>query len=148
MNKKELSKYIIAILRIYVALVFILSGLDKINDLETFAISISNYKLIPITFINILAITIPWIELISGAFLLLGIFIKENSIIIFGLLTIFTSAIIVAVMRGLDIDCGCMGTSDGQRVGIFKIIENTLLIFATLLSIRYPRQVLTFIKQT
>ena len=127
MNRTTIINYSIAIVRIYLALVFILSGLDKINDLQTFSNSIMNYKILPIYLVNILAIVIPWIEVITGAFLLLGIYIKENSLIAFSLLIVFTIAILSAVVRGLDIECGCMGTSDGQRVGLLKIIENLAL---------------------
>ena len=147
MKKEKVINYLIALTRIYLALVFIVSGLDKINNLDAFAISIENYRLFPTQIINIFAITIPWIELISGAFLLLGIYIKENSIIIASLLVVFTTAVIIAVARGLDIDCGCQGTFDGQKVGLLKIIENVSLFIVAYLSMKFPRQVLTFIKQ-
>ena len=147
MNKKQIIEYAIAITRIYLALVFILSGLDKINDLSTFAQSIENYRLLPIYLINIFTIIIPWLEVITGVFLLLGIYIKENSVIILSLLVIFTFGVIIAVMRNLDIDCGCQGTYDGQKVGLLKILENVSLIVVAFLSFKFPEQVLTFIKQ-
>ena len=147
MNKETILNYAIAITRIYLALVFILSGLDKINDLTTFSQSIENYKILPIFIVNIVAIFIPWLELVAGGFLLLGICIKENSTIILTLIVVFTLGIISAIMRNLDIDCGCQGTFDGQKVGFLKIIENIALIVIAYLSIRIPKQVLTFIKQ-
>lgn len=147
MNKKIIIDYLIAITRIYLALVFILSGLDKIGNLSAFATSIENYDLFPIQIINLIAIVIPWIEVITGGLLLLGFYIKENSIIIGTLLSIFTLAVLSAVMRNLDIDCGCQGTFDGQKVGILKIIENVSLIIVSILSIKFPRQVLTFVQQ-
>lgn len=147
MNKKIIIDYLIAITRIYLALVFILSGLDKIGNLSAFATSIENYDLFPIQIINLIAIVIPWIEVITGGLLLLGFYIKENSIIIGTLLTVFTLAVLSAVMRNLDIDCGCQGTFDGQKVGLLKIIENVSLIIVAILSIKFPRQVLTFVRQ-
>ena len=146
MTKKQIIDYAIAITRIYLALVFILSGLDKINDLNSFAQSIENYKLLPISMVNILAIIIPWIEVVAGGLLLVGIYIRENSIIIFTLLLVFTISIASAVLRNLDIDCGCQGTFDGQKVGMLKIIENVALIIVSVLSIKLPKQVLTFVK--
>ena len=112
MNKKLIIDYLIAITRLYLALVFILSGLDKINDLAQFAQSIENYRIFPTFIINLFAITIPWIELVAGGLLLLGIFIKENSIIISSMLLVFTLAVLSAVLRDLDIECGCRGTFD------------------------------------
>ncbi|MCB9209900.1 MAG: DoxX family membrane protein [Ignavibacteriales bacterium] len=147
MNKKQIINYLIAITRIYLALVFILSGLDKINNLEAFAVSIENYKILPIESINIIAIVIPWMELVAGALLLIGLYIKENSLIITTLLLIFTVAIISAIARNLDIDCGCQGTFDGQKVGTLKLIENFSLMIVGYLSIKFPKQVLTYIKR-
>lgn len=147
MNKEIIINYTIAITRIYLAIVFILSGLDKIADLSTFAQSIENYKILPISIVNLVAIFIPWLELVAGAFLLLGIYIKENSVIIITLLTVFTLGVISAILRNLDIDCGCQGTFDGQKVGLLKIVENVALIVVAYLSIKFPKQVLTFIKQ-
>jgi len=146
LNKKKIIDYIIAITRLYLALVFILSGLEKVNDLNSFAVSIENYRIFPVYMVNIFAIVVPWIELIAGGLLLLGIFIKENSAIISFLLLIFTIAIISAVMRGLDIECGCKGTFDGQKVGLLKIIENISLLIVAFLNYRFPNQVLTFLK--
>jgi uncharacterized membrane protein YphA (DoxX/SURF4 family) len=146
MNKNQIINYAIAFTRIYLALVFIISGLDKINDLNGFAQSIENYRLIPVEFVNIFAIIIPWIEVVTGGLLLLGIFIKENSLLIFLLLLVFTLSILSAVLRNLDIDCGCQGTFDGQKVGILKIIENTALMIVSVLSFMFPKQVLTFLK--
>lgn len=147
MNKKVIIDYLIAITRIYLALVFILSGLDKINNLSAFATSIENYDVLPIQIINLIAIVIPWIEVITGGLLLLGFYIKENSIIIGTLLAVFSLAVLSAVLRNLDIDCGCQGTFDGQKVGIVKIIENVSLIIVSILSIKFPKQVLTFVRQ-
>ena len=147
MNKKIIIDYLIALTRIYLALVFILSGFDKISNLAAFATSIENYDILPIHIINLIAIVIPWIEVITGGLLLLGFYIKENSIIIATLLTVFTLAVLSAVLRNLDIDCGCQGTFDGQKVGMLKIIENVSLIIVSILSIKFPSQVLTFVRQ-
>lgn len=147
MTRSQFINYLIAITRIYLALVLILSGLDKINNLTVFADSIANYKILPVQFINILAIIIPWIEVVVGGLLLLGIYIKENSVISFSVLLIFTLAVLSAVIRNLDIDCGCQGTFNGQKVGIIKILENLLLLFFAYLSVKFPKQILTFIKQ-
>lgn len=147
-NKNILINYAIAILRIYLALIFILSGLEKINDLNGFAQSIENYKILPMALINITAITIPWIEVITGALLLLGINIKENSLIILFLLLIFTTALIIALAKGLNINCGCQGAAYMQKINVTKIFENISFIIMSLLGIKYPRQKLTFLNSS
>ena len=122
------NKYFLLLLRLLLALVFIFAAIEKIAAPENFAVSIANYKLLPAEFINIPAIVIPWIELISGLLLLLGISVKENSAIITFLLVVFTITIIISLFRGLNIDCGCFGTTYGEQIGILKISENIILI--------------------
>jgi hypothetical protein len=44
------------------------------------------------------------------------------------MLSVFTFAVVIAVFRNLDIDCGCFGTMHVQKVGLLKILENMILI--------------------
>ena len=148
MKKDILVYYTIAILRLYLALIFIFSGLDKINDLNGFAQSIENYKILPLYLINITAIIIPWIEVVAGSLLLLGIWIKENSVIILALLLVFTAALIIALAKGLNINCGCQGAAYAKRIGIAKILENIAYIIVAVVGIKYPRQKLTFLNSS
>ncbi|MFC2085020.1 MauE/DoxX family redox-associated membrane protein [Bacteroidota bacterium] len=127
------NKYFLLIARILLGFTFIIAGIEKISYPEDFATSISNYKVFPIYSINIIAITIPWIELISGLLILYGIAIKENAFIINILLITFIMLIMMAIMRGLDIECGCFGTRYGQKVGILKILENSGFLFLGLM---------------
>ncbi|MCK7517734.1 MAG: DoxX family membrane protein [Ignavibacteriales bacterium] len=111
--------------------VFIYAGAEKISDPEAFAISISNYRLLPTAAINFFAITLPWIELVAGILLIFGIAVKENSSILFSMLLVFTIAIVISLFRGLSIDCGCFGK--GTQIGLYKLGENTLMIIGTFL---------------
>ena len=125
------NKYLILIIRTVIAVIFIVAGAEKIANPENFALSISNYRLFPVYSINIFAVVLPWIEIISGILLLFGIAVKENSTIILTLLLIFTSAIVISLFRGLSIDCGCFGK--GTQIGMLKLGENLLMILGTFL---------------
>ena len=122
------NNYLQLTARAVLGIIFIFAGIEKTSNPEQFAIAISNYKLLPIFSLNLIAITLPWLEVVSGTLLIFGISIKENSAIIGALMVSFTIMVIIAVLRGLDIDCGCFGTSDGEKVGLLKIIENIGLI--------------------
>ncbi|KAB2848243.1 MAG: DoxX family membrane protein, partial [Ignavibacterium sp.] len=84
------NKYLLFLIRIILGFIFIYAGAEKISNPESFALSISNYKLIPAAALNICAITLPWIELVAGLLLLFGILVKENSSIILFFLSLFT----------------------------------------------------------
>ena len=56
-----------------------------------------------------------------------------------GLMAVFTLAVLAALVRGLDIECGCFGTADASQVGVVKVLENLgMLALAVLASLR-PR---------
>jgi putative oxidoreductase len=125
------DKYFLFLIRITLGLIFIYAGAEKISNLDDFALSISNYRLLPTSLLNFFAITLPWIEIVAGILLLFGISVKENSAIIFAMLSVFTIAIIISLFRGLSIDCGCFGK--GTQIGLFKLGENLLMITGSFL---------------
>jgi len=128
MKKFLANKYLLLLSRLILGFIFIYAGMEKISDPESFARTINNYKLLPLFLINISALILPWIEVISGILLLFGITVRENSFITSSLLGIFIIAIAVSLLRGLNIDCGCFGTAGGATIGIQKLFENFLLV--------------------
>ena len=142
------NKYLLFFVRIILSVVFIYAGMEKISDPAGFSDSINNYKILPLFTVNFLAIILPWIELIAGVLLLFGIKVKENSFIISVLLSIFIIAIVISLIRGLNIDCGCFGTFSGSKVGIYKLIENSLLLIAGYALMKFDSEFLTLNKKS
>lgn len=124
---------LVLVARIVVALMFIIVGVGKITHPEEFAREISNYQLLPILFINPLAVILPWLEVTTGMMLLFGIQLRANALLITAMLVMFTIAIIIAVAKGLSINCGCYSQIAAQKVGLPKILENTGLIILSLI---------------
>jgi putative oxidoreductase len=134
--------------RIVLAIIFIYAGIKKISDPGGFSNSINNYKILPISFVNLFAITLPWIELITGILLLFGIKVKENSFIISVILLVFIIAILISLIRGLNIDCGCFGTVSGTKIGVYKIIEDLVLLILGLILIKFDSDFFSLLKKT
>jgi uncharacterized membrane protein YphA (DoxX/SURF4 family) len=125
------NKYLLFLIRVILGFIFIYAAIEKISDPEGFALSISNYRLLPVAIVNIFAITLPWIELVAGTLFLFGISVKENSAIILFFLAVFTLAIIISLFRGLNIECGCFGK--GNQIGLLKLGENLLMIIGSVM---------------
>lgn len=146
MNNILSNKYLITLFRVLFALIFIIAGIDKIADPEGFAVTISNYRLLPVPIINLFAIVLPWIEVVAALLLLFGDMLEENIIILNGLLIVFTFMVIIAVIRGLDIHCGCFGTKFGQKVGILKILENLFTITIGFYVLKFSNNSINFFR--
>ncbi|NOZ74808.1 MAG: DoxX family membrane protein [FCB group bacterium] len=109
--------------RLIVGFVMIYAALDKIADPLTFSRAINNYHLIPWGMENIMAITLPWIEMFVGIGLITGIFLDGAVLVVQGLMAVFILAIGSAILRGYDIECGC-GLKSGELVGLPKLLED------------------------
>lgn len=137
------NKYLLLLLRLILGFVFIYAAVSKVSDPLSFSKAIYNYKLMPDVFINFLALSISWIELVAGVLLLFGIFVKENSAILSSLLLVFIIAIGISIARGLNIDCGCFGTTAGTKVGVLKILENIGLLLIGLILSKFDSKLLS-----
>ena len=120
---------LIFVIRIFLGALFIVASIDKIMSPEAFAVSIQNYKIINGNIALLVATILPPLELLTGACLILGIYPKTSSLLITSMLAIFTLLVITALIRGLDISCGCF-TQDpnASKIGLQKIADNIGLI--------------------
>jgi uncharacterized membrane protein YphA (DoxX/SURF4 family) len=128
--KSALSNgYLVLIARVMVGLIFLAAALDKITDPATFAASIDNYRILPHSISLVLATVLPWLELLCAFALLFGIGVHGSALLTGALLTLFTAAVISALLRGLDISCGCFTQDPSvQKIGWAKVGENLGMI--------------------
>lgn len=86
---------------------FVVASLPKIVDPPSFAHMIYNYRILPGALINSAALVMPWVELIAGIALILGVWKRSAGAIIGSMLVVFIVAIAINLARGNAIDCGC-----------------------------------------
>jgi uncharacterized membrane protein YphA (DoxX/SURF4 family) len=123
------STILILLVRVFLGGLFIIASLDKIADPATFATSILNYKIVGSTLAMAVATVLPPLELLCGLGLILGLYPRTSAFLITLMLIVFTILIISALLRGLDISCGCF-TQDpnASKIGYIKILENIGMI--------------------
>ena len=116
-------------IRLILGGLFIYAAVYKIADPYQFANDIRNYDLLPYYLVNLMALFLPWLELYCGLFLIVGLFVRTGSTLIGLMLVVFIIAIISAILRGLDIECGCYGEmATASRVGLKKVLEDVILL--------------------
>ena len=114
----------IRVCQILIGLLFAAAALAKMGDLRAFAEEVHNFRMMPVAVENLVAMTLPWVELVAGLALLLGVRARSGGMVAAALMATFTLAVLIAMARGLNIECGCFGTADGTRVGMVKFLEN------------------------
>ncbi len=97
--------------RLIIGGIFIYASFYKIVEPGTFARSIWYYHMVPGSLINLMALILPWLELVTGLALVLGVYYR-GSVLLTGVMTvIFIVALSTAIAKGIDIDCGCFKAS-------------------------------------
>ncbi|MDX1707016.1 MAG: MauE/DoxX family redox-associated membrane protein [Desulfobacterales bacterium] len=102
-------------------LTFIYASIHKILSPAEFAKIVYGYDLFPHVFINLIAIVIPFLELVAGLALIGGIYPRSAAIVIVGLLLAFMTVLTVNLVRGHEFDCGCFAVSRNENSGSAKI---------------------------
>jgi putative oxidoreductase len=132
------SKYLALILRVYIGYIFIYASISKIMDPAIFAENIAAYRIVPFFGLNLVAIILPWVELICGFFLIAGVRTRATAIILSGLLFMFTVFVIINIYRDSPITCGCFDNV-GEPIGWPKVAKNTTWLIMTLMIFFFDR---------
>jgi uncharacterized membrane protein YphA (DoxX/SURF4 family) len=94
-------------IRLIIGLTFIYASYHKIGSPSEFAKTLYGYDLVPGILINLIAITLPCFEMVSGVARITGIYPRSASLIINSMLVIFIIVLSVNLIRGHEFDCGC-----------------------------------------
>lgn len=134
-------KYVVLLARLIIGGLFVYASIHKIADPAAFAVSIRNYLILPPAWSNVCALTLPWIELVAGSLLIVGILTKPSALLTTGMLGVFLGAIIYAYSIGLNIDCGCFsasGSTEG-KIEFYHIFRDFSLFLTSLLVLVFDR---------
>jgi len=119
-------------MQLALGVIFIVAALPKIVDPPSFAHMIYNYKLVPGALLNPMALTMPWLELLCGLALVLGIWKETARNLVALLLLTFIIAIGINLLRSNAIDCGCFDVSAAGKSREERLADMWLVIFRDL----------------
>ena len=119
------------VVRVTLGALFVFAGATKAYDPGAFAIEIQRYQLVPWILAALISVYLPWLEMLSGALLLLKRFERGALLLTTLLLLIFTLALASAMLRGLSIDCGCFGKAFTATGTMVPLLRNLLLLLFT-----------------
>ena len=126
-------------LRLVVAGMFLDAGIQKIRDPQTFAEQIANYQLLS-HWASYGAAFLPAVEIVAALTAIVAprSWNRSATVVIMGMLVVFTGAIVQAWWRGINTDCGCFGQGS-TPIGIWTVLRNSGLLLAAGLSLWLSR---------
>jgi len=123
------QRVIILAARLILGAVFVFASIDKILHPAAFAEAVYNYQILPDSLINLTAIILPWLELVLGSLLIIGVWMPGAILVSNLLLLTFIGVMIYNTSRGLDIHCGCFSTEPSEDpLSIWTIVRDALFL--------------------
>jgi uncharacterized membrane protein YphA (DoxX/SURF4 family) len=127
----KLLRAILLLLRVAIGGVFAYAAWSKLRDPWTlFAISIDAYHVLPQWAVLVVARTLPWLELLLGVVLVIGVFRRISTLAASALLMLFFGLMVRAYVRGETIDCGCFGP--GEAISPLTLLRDGALLAGSL----------------
>jgi uncharacterized membrane protein YphA (DoxX/SURF4 family) len=125
-------------IRIAAAAVWLVAGAAKVGELTHFHAQVDQYRLLPHGLEAPFAYALPFVELLVGIYLLLGLLTRIAALVGCALMVLFLIAQAQAWARGLSLDCGCFGTLTHEKVGAATILRDVALGLPTLAIAIWP----------
>ncbi|MEX0753747.1 MAG: MauE/DoxX family redox-associated membrane protein [Actinomycetota bacterium] len=109
------------------------AGIGKVFDRQGSVLAVSGYDVVPGSLVEPVAIILPWLEILLGVLLVLGLFTRIAGIATAVLMGAFIAGMLQAKARGLQIDCGCFGSGGpGDGVSWLEVLRDVPLVAAGL----------------
>ena len=132
------------LLRLILGAYFVYASLDKIWSPAAFAKIVYQWQVVGPVPSNLVAVTLPWVELLAGLLLLAGVWKREAALVVALMLVVFLVAAGSVMARGIDVEnCGCVSVAKAEAasawppawtkgVGWFLVARNLVLLGAAL----------------
>jgi len=135
--------WLVLVTRVALGGLFIFAGVNKLLNPQHFLQAIDAFKIIPkeADHLSVVgAFTVPWIEILAGAMLVLGWWARASALVIGSLLLVFLGAIISVLARDLSVSCSCFGKFEipcTGPIGVCHIVRNAVLLALAIIVIAW-----------
>ncbi|MFZ0364926.1 MAG: MauE/DoxX family redox-associated membrane protein [Candidatus Cybelea sp.] len=100
------------VVRVLLGGLLLAAGGLKVGHSAELAASIAGFRLLPAAIVGPLAVALPYIELLLGAYLVAGLFTRAVAALCALQFVLYGGAIASAVVRHIPANCGCFGPND------------------------------------
>ena len=143
LRRADESGVFVLVMRLFLGGLFVSMGVQKIGHPDVFLKMVRLYEMLPESpayLLNATALFLPWLEVVCGIALILGIATRGAALAVGGMLCVFTPAILMRALaiRATDgtpfmeisFDCGC---GSGPVIIWTKLLNNSGLALLSLI---------------
>lgn len=104
-----IQPWISLLVRLAMGIIMIAAAVPKMMDVDEAVHAVRAYRLLPEVVVPLVGTALPYLELVFGFVLIVGVFVRWSAILWLGLMAVFIFGVAWAWAKGYSIDCGCFG---------------------------------------
>jgi len=125
-------------IRLGAAAVWIFAGAAKLPQIQAFYVLVERYNILPHFLAAPFAYVLPFLEMGIGIYFIVGLFVRGTALVGTLLFASFLTAQVLAMARGIVLDCGCFGATVESTVGPLTLLRDFALGIPTFVMLAYP----------
>jgi len=106
---------IVLLARLTLGAIFLYAAATKVPDMAAFAKDVANYRLLPAALVPFVTAVVVGIEFVVGLALVTGVWARAAALVAAGMLVVFVAGLSQALLRGIDLRCGCFGGDEAAN---------------------------------
>jgi uncharacterized membrane protein YphA (DoxX/SURF4 family) len=132
-SRRTFCRAFVFVVRLSLGCIFLYSSIAKMRQPYDFLSDVYGFEMSGPKLGMLLAMVLPWLELFVGICLIGGIFVSGALLASIAMGAMFTFAISSALYRGLNITCGCFGSSSGV-ISYLTLVRSGLILVAAVVA--------------
>jgi uncharacterized membrane protein YphA (DoxX/SURF4 family) len=123
-----ISATLVFIFRSGLGLLFLFSGISKLIDVQSLAVTIKSLSIGLGAVATEVAFLLCIVEILAGILLTIGLFTRHSSLAVMLLLIVFIAVFLPQLMVQNEVDCNCFGPFISSRVDATFFVRDLLLL--------------------
>jgi hypothetical protein len=104
-----MTRWLAVATRVALGALFVWAAATKLPDMSAFAQDVANYRIVPALLAPYVSAAVVGVELLAGLALVTGAMARPAALVGAVLLVVFIAFLVQALLRGIDLRCGCFG---------------------------------------
>jgi uncharacterized membrane protein YphA (DoxX/SURF4 family) len=112
-----MNRVLLVVCRVVLGAIFLYAAASKVPDMAAFAKDVANYRLLPAALVPWAAVLVAGVEIAAGVALVTGFGARAAALVAATVLVAFIAGLSQALLRGIDLRCGCFGGEESATWG-------------------------------
>jgi len=132
-----MKRNVVLVCRLALGAAFLYAAASKVPDMATFAQDLANFRLLPPALVSYAASIVVGVEVVAGLALVTGFGARAAALVAASMLVVFIGALSQALLRGIDLRCGCFS---GQENATWGTVLRDVVMLLPALAVMSPAQ--------